>query len=158
ANGWVTHHNTDLWRATGPIDGAPYGMWPTGGAWLTLHLWDRYLYTRDRAYLTRIYPALRGSAAFFLDTLVEEPTHHWLVTSPSLSPENAHPFGASIAAGPAMDEEILRDLFDATRQASEVLGVDQDLRARWTSTRERLAPLQVGAAGQLQEWLEDWDL
>ena len=91
AGGWVAHHNTDLWRATGPIDGPQYGMWPTGGAWLTLPLWDRYEYTGDRAYLQRIYPLLKGAAQFFLDTLVEEPTHHWLVTSPSLSPENAAP-------------------------------------------------------------------
>ena len=80
AGGWVAHHNTDLWRATGPIDGPQYGMWPTGGAWLTLPLWDRYEYSGDRAYLQRIYPLLKGAAQFFLDTLVEEPTHHWLVT------------------------------------------------------------------------------
>ena len=111
AGGWVAHHNTDLWRATGPIDGPQYGMWPTGGAWLTLPLWDRYEYTGDRDYLKRIYPLLKGAAQFFLDTLVEEPTHHWLVTSPSLSPENPHPFGTSLVMGPTMDEEILRELF-----------------------------------------------
>ena len=104
AGGWVAHHNTDLWRATGPIDGPQYGMWPTGGAWLTLALWDRYEYTGDRGYLQRIYPLLKGAAQFFLDTLVEEPTHHWLVTSPSLSPENPHPFGTSLTIGPTMDE------------------------------------------------------
>jgi alpha-L-fucosidase 2 len=101
---------------------------------------------------------LKGAAQFFLDTLVEEPTHRWLVTSPSLSPENPHPFGTSLVAGPAMDQEILRELFTAVTRASEVLGVDRDLRARWTSTRAKLAPLQVGGAGQLQEWLEDWDM
>jgi alpha-L-fucosidase 2 len=158
AGGWVTHHNTDLWRATAPIDGPQWGMWPTGGAWLTLALWDRYEYTGERVYLQRIYPLLKGAAQFFLDTLVEEPTHRWLVTSPSLSPENPHPFGTSLVAGPAMDQEILRELFTAVTRASEVLGVDRDLRARWTSTRAKLAPLQVGGAGQLQEWLEDWDM
>jgi alpha-L-fucosidase 2 len=158
AGGWVVHHNTDLWRASAPIDGAPYGMWPTGGAWLALYLWDHYDYNRDKAYLAKVYPALKGASQFFLDTLVEEPKHHWLVTNPSLSPENAHPMGASIAPGPTMDMEILRDLFADTIQAGEILGVDADLRKKIADTRSRLAPLQIGHAGQLQEWLEDWDL
>ena len=97
-------------------------MWPTGGAWLTLALWDRYEYTGDRAYLQRIYPLLKGAAQFFLDTLVEEPTHRWLVTSPSLSPENPHPFGTSLAMGPTMDESILRELFGSAITAARVLG------------------------------------
>jgi alpha-L-fucosidase 2 len=158
ARGWVVHHNTDLWRASAPIDGAPYGMWPTGGAWLALHLWDHYDYNRDKAYLARVYPALKGASQFFLDTLVEEPKHHWLVTNPSLSPENEHPMGASIASGPTMDMEILRDLFADTIQAAETLGVDAELRKKIAGARVRFAPLQIGKAGQLQEWLEDWDL
>ena len=129
AGGWVAHHNTDLWRATGPIDGPQYGMWPTGGAWLTLALWDRYEYTGDRAYLQRIYPLLKGAAQFFLDTLVEEPTHRWLVTSPSLSPENPHPFGTSLTMGPTMDEAILRELFGNAIEAARTLGTDADLQA-----------------------------
>jgi alpha-L-fucosidase 2 len=157
AGGWVTHHNTDLWRATGPIDGPQYGMWPTGGAWLTLPLWDRYEYTGDQDYLERIYPLMKGAAQFFLDTLVEEPSHHWLVTSPSLSPENPHPFGTSLAAGPAMDGQILRELFGNAIKASGVLGVDDGLRDKWRATRARLAPPRIGSAGQLQEWLDDWD-
>jgi len=158
AGGWVAHHNTDLWRATAPIDGPQWGMWPTGGAWLTLPLWDRYEYTGDRAYLRTIYPILKGAAQFFLDTLVEEPSHHWLVTSPSLSPENAHPFGASIAMGPTIDQEILRELFANVTEAASVLGVDRDLRQTWTATRGRLGSLQIGSSGQLQEWLDDWDM
>ena len=156
--GWVAHHNTDLWRATGPIDGSQWGLWPTGGAWLTLPLWDRYDYSGDRDYLRRIYPLLKGAAQFFLDTLVEEPTHHWLVTSPSLSPENPHPFGTSLTAGPAMDEEILRELFGNAITAARTLGVDSDVQRKWSATRARLAPPQIGSAGQLQEWLEDWDM
>jgi alpha-L-fucosidase 2 len=124
ARGWVAHHNTDLWRATGPIDGPQWGMWPTGGAWLTLPLWDRYEYTGDRGYLQRIYPLLKGAAQFFLDTLVEEPTHGWLVTSPSLSPENAHPFGTSLTIGPTMDGQILRELFGNAIEAARTLDVD----------------------------------
>jgi alpha-L-fucosidase 2 len=158
AGGWVAHHNTDLWRATAPIDGPQWGLWPTGGAWLSAALWDRYEYTGDRAYLRTIYPLLKGSAQFFLDTLVEEPTHKWLVTSPSVSPENPHPFGTSVVMGPTMDQQILRDLFASATQAAHALGVDHDLQARWTATRARLAPMQVGSAGQLQEWLEDWDM
>jgi alpha-L-arabinofuranosidase len=158
AGGWVTHHNTDLWRATGPIDGPQWGMWPTGGAWLTLPLWDRYEYSGDRDYLRRIYPLLKGAAQFFLDTLVEEPTHHWLVTAPSLSPENAHPFGTSLTEGPTMDEEILRELFGNAINAARTLDSDADLQAKWTATRARLAPLQIGRAGQLHEWLDDWDM
>jgi alpha-L-fucosidase 2 len=158
AGGWVAHHNIDLWRATGPIDGPQYGMWPTGGAWLTLPLWDRYAYSGDRDYLKRIYPLLKGAARFFLDTLVEEPTRHWLVTSPSLSPENAHPFGTSLTEGPTMDGEILRELFGNAIEAARTLGIDVDLQQKWAETRVRLAPLQIGSAGQLQEWLDDWDM
>jgi len=158
AGGWVAHHNTDLWRATGPIDGPQYGMWPTGGAWLTLPLWNRYEFSGDRQYLQRIYPLIKGAAQFFLDTLVEEPAHHWLVTSPSLSPENPHPFGTSLAAGPTMDEEILRELFGNAIKAAQALGTDTALQGKWRATSARLAPPQVGSAGQLQEWLDDWDM
>jgi alpha-L-fucosidase 2 len=157
ARGWVAHHNTDLWRATAPIDGPQYGMWPMGGAWLLQNLWEHYQFTGDKKYLKEIYPAMKGSAQFFLDTLVEEPTHHRLVTSPSLSPENKHPGGASICAGPTMDLEILRDLFANCMQASEILGTDKNFRQQLAAARARLAPLQIGGAGQLQEWLEDWD-
>jgi len=132
-------------------------MWPLGGAWLCLHLWQHYLFNPDRAFLARAYPLMRGAAQFFLDTLVPEPRRGYLVTNPSLSPENQHPFGASVAAGPTMDAQILRDLFAACIRGAELLGVDPDLRVAWARTRARLPPNQIGAAGQLQEWLEDWD-
>jgi alpha-L-fucosidase 2 len=157
ARGWVAHHNTDLWRATGPIDFADSGMWPSGGAWLCDHLWDRYEFSGDRKFLQEAYPILRGAAQFFLDTLAEEPTHKWLVTNPSVSPENGHPYGSAVCAGPAMDEEILRDLFSHCIEASEVLGTDPDFRKQLEAARARLAPLQIGKQGQLQEWLGDWD-
>jgi alpha-L-fucosidase 2 len=158
ARGWMAHHNTDLWRATAPIDGPQWGMWPTGGAWLAQVLYERYEYNGDRAYLQTIYPLLKGAAEFFLDTLVEDPKRGWLVTSPSLSPENQHPFGTSLAPGPAMDQQILRDLFASATQAARDLDVDHDLQKQWTATRARLAPDQIGSAGQLQEWLQDWDM
>jgi alpha-L-fucosidase 2 len=157
AGGWVAHHNTDLWRATGPIDFADAGMWPSGGAWLCDHLWDHYEFSGDQKYLKEVYPVMRGAAQFFLDTLVEDPTNHWLVTNPSISPENSHPFGSAICAGPAMDEEILRDLFSNCIEASKILNTDPDFRKQLEQTRARLAPLQIGKQGQLQEWLGDWD-
>ena len=160
ARGWVAHHNTDLWRATAPVDGPNWGMWPMGGAWLLQNLWEHYLFTGDKNYLQKIYPAMKGSAQFFLDTLVEEPTHHWLVTCPSLSPENNNPLaeGTSITAGPTIDLEILRDLFDHCVRATEILDTDKDFAAEMVAARGRLAPLQIGGAGQLQEWLQDVDL
>ena len=159
ARGWVAHHNTDLWRATAPVDGPMWGMWPMGGAWLCNQLFDNCRFTGDRRQLEKIYPAMKGAAQFFLDTLVEDPTNHWLVTCPSLSPENVHPEGhTSICAGPTMDLEILRDLFDNCIRAGEILGRDKAFRQQLADTRTRLAPLQIGHAGQLQEWLKDWDL
>jgi alpha-L-fucosidase 2 len=158
APGWVTHHNTDLWRATGPIDAAFYGMWPAGGAWLSLHLWERYLFSGDRDFLARAYPLMRGAAEFFLATLAEDPKRGWLVTSPSMSPENAHHPGVSIAAGPTMDIQIIRDLFGACVDSARLLGIDADFSRRLASARDRLPPNQIGRQGQLQEWLEDWDL
>lgn len=157
--GWVTHHNTDLWRATGPIDGAMWGMWPTGGAWLCTHLWEHYLFSGDRDFLARAYPLMKGSAQFFVEALI--PVMHdgqeYLVTSPSNSPENSHRAGVTIVAGPAMDNQILRDLFSACIQSSEILGVDADFREKLIATRAKLPPDRIGAQGQLQEWMEDWD-
>ncbi len=158
AGGWVVHHNTDLWRATAPIDGPQWGLWPTGGAWLCVALFERFEHNGDRAYLQTIYPLLKGAAQFFLDTLVDDPAGKWLVTSPSVSPENPHPFGTSLVMGPTMDQQILRDLFASATKAARALGVDRDLQTRWAATRARLAPMRTGSAGQLQEWLEDWDM
>ena len=158
ARGWVCHHNTDGWRATAPIDGPTWGFWPTGGAWLCRSLWEHYLFSGDKKFLQQSYPVLKGAAQFFLDTLVEEPKHKWLVTCPSLSPENQHPGGVSVCAGPTMDMEIIRDLFSECIRTSEILGVDAGFRNQIATARARLAPYQIGKAGQLQEWLEDWDM
>jgi alpha-L-fucosidase 2 len=159
ARGWVLHHNTDLWRATGPVDGAQWGLWPTGGAWLCAQLWNHAAYEGyPESLVRRLYPALKGAAEFFLDTLVPLPGTDLLVTNPSLSPENVHPHGASICAGPAMDSQILRDLFAAAIAAGEQLGLDAELRAEIAATAARLPHDRIGKAGQLQEWLEDWDM
>jgi len=158
AGGWVLHHNTDLWRATGPIDGAQWGVWPTGGAWLCAQLWDHARFAGYPADLVaRLYPLLRGASQFFLDTLVELPGTDLLITAPSISPENVHPHGATICAGPAMDSQILRDLFDATADAAARLGRDTDFAADLSRVRGKLPADRIGASGHLQEWLEDWD-
>jgi len=157
ARGWVAHHNTDLWRATAPIDGAKYGVWPTGGAWLCKHVWDRYDYGRDRAYLARVYPLMKGSARFFLDTLVVDPKFGVLVTSPSISPENDHGHGSSLVAGPTMDQAIVRDLFANCLKAEAILGPDPGFAAELKAAMDKLAPYKIGKDGQLQEWQEDWD-
>lgn len=157
AGGWVCHHNTDLWRATAPIDGPNWGMWPTGGAWLCIHLWDHYDYNGDKEYLKSVYPLMKGAAQFFLETLVPEPTKNWLVTCPSISPENQHGAGVSVCAGPTMDAQIIRDLFSHCMEAAKILGQDADFSKQLAAARDRLPPSQIGKEGQLQEWLADWD-
>ncbi|WP_460523147.1 glycosyl hydrolase family 95 catalytic domain-containing protein [Flindersiella endophytica] len=156
ARGWVTHHNTDGWRGSSVVDGAFWGMWQTGGAWLASLVWDHYRYTGDLNFLRTNYPALKGAAQFFLDTLVTEPNLGTLVTNPSNSPELAHHPDASVCAGPTMDLQILRDLFDGCARASEVLGVDADFRGQVSAARQRLAPMRIGSRGNIQEWLQDW--
>jgi alpha-L-fucosidase 2 len=158
ARGWVCHHNTDLWRQTAPIDGPLWGFWPTGGAWLCAHLWNHYEFTGDREFLARAYPVMKGAAQFFIDALVEEPKHKWLVTCPSISPENRHPGGVAVCAGPTMDMQILRDLFLQCINTAQTLGVDREFSTKPADIRARLAPMQIGKAGQLQEWMDDWDL
>lgn len=158
AAGWVLHHNTDLWRATTPVDGPQWGLWPMGGAWLCAQLWDHCTFSEDPALIERIYPLMKGAAEFLCDHLVEAPDTGFLVTCPSLSPENQHPFGSSLCAGPAMDNQIIRDLFGGVIEAAERLGRDEAFRDRLAVMVERLAPDRIGRGGQLQEWAEDWDL
>lgn len=157
ARGWVAHHNVDLWRATAPIDGAKYGLWPTGGAWLCTHLWEHWDYKRDKAFLASVYPLMAEASRFFLDTLQRDPKTGFLVTNPSLSPENNHGHGSSLAAGPTMDMAILRDLFGQTAEAARILGRDAKFVREVETARAALAPYRIGKQGQLQEWQEDWD-
>ncbi|HYG06712.1 MAG TPA: glycoside hydrolase family 95 protein [Stenotrophomonas sp.] len=158
APGWVVHNNTDLWRSAGPIDGAKWSLWPTGGAWLLQQLWDRWDYGRDRAYLEKVYPLFKGAAMFFVATLVRDPNTGAMVTNPSISPENQHPFGAALCAGPTMDAQILRDLFAQCIAMGKLLGMDADLGRQLAALREQLPPNRIGKAGQLQEWQQDWDM
>ena len=156
AGGWVAHHNTDGWRGSSVVDDARWGMWPTGGAWLATMIWDHYRFTGDRAFLEANYPAMKGAAQFFLETLVEEPNLGWLVTNPSNSPELLHHSDATVCAGPTMDNQILRDLFNGCASASEVLGIDADFRGQVRAARDRLAPMRIGSRGNIMEYLHDW--
>lgn len=160
ARGWVAHHNTDIWRFTGAIDGPP-GMWPGGGAWLSQHLWEKYAFSGDLDYLRSIYPALRDAALFYLDFLVAEPSHHWLVVNPSMSPENAPSSVRKdwkvLAAGTTLDNQLVFDLFDKTIRAAKLLGKDKSLVSQLQMAQKKLPPMQIGRFGQLQEWLADWD-
>jgi alpha-L-fucosidase 2 len=157
ARGWVAHHNTDLWRCTGPVDPAQYSIWPNGGAWLTTHLWQHYLYTGDRSYLAQVYPALKGAALFFYSAMVEHPTYGWMVTAPSLSPEHGPAKKSAIVAGSTMDNQIAFDALSNAIAAADVLGVDRELSDSLRQFVKRLPPMQVGRYNQLQEWLEDLD-
>ncbi|GAB3015910.1 glycoside hydrolase family 95 protein [Niabella terrae] len=157
ARGWAMHHNTDLWRITGPVDGGFYGMWPMGGAWLSQHLWQHYLYTGDRKFLAEVYPILKGVTLFYVDVLQTDPRHGWLVVSPSMSPENKYQSGVGITAGTTMDNQLVFDVFSNQLAASRILGRDPDLADTVAAMRQRLAPMQIGRFGQLQEWLQDWD-
>ncbi|WP_238480250.1 glycoside hydrolase family 95 protein [Mangrovibacterium lignilyticum] len=157
ARGWMMHHNTDIWRITGMIDGAFYGMWPMGGAWLSQHIWQHYLFTGDKKFLAVVYPVLKGIAVYYVDVLQEEPKHHWMVVSPSMSPENRHPGGTSMTAGTTMDNQLVFDVFSNLVEASSVLDTDQAFADTVQAMKARLAPMQIGQHTQLQEWLEDWD-
>lgn len=159
ARGWVVHHNTDIWRICGPIDGAYWGMWPMGGAWLSQHLFYKYEFNGDTDYLKSIYPVLKEASLFYLDFLVEEPEHKWLVVCPSVSPENSpsvHP-ESSIAAGTTMDNQLVFDLFTKTIETAEILNTDKELIVKIQDALKRLPPMQIGKWGQLQEWMYDWD-
>ena len=172
ARGWVHHQNTDLWRVTAPMDGTYWGTFTTGGAWLCTHLWEHYLFTGDRQFLEAVYPVMKGSVEFFLDFLVEDPKRGWLVTNPSTSPENypdrpgEETFfdevcawvsqGTMICAGSTIDMQILNDLFGYVAAAADVLGTDREFAKKVLDARRRLAPMQIGKNGDVQEWLEDW--
>lgn len=158
ARGWVLHHNTDIWRINGPIDGATWGMWPMGGGWLSQHLFEKYAFSGDKEFLKSVYPAIKEAAMFFLDFLVEEPVNHWLVVCPSTSPEN-NPQGrpSTLAAGVTMDNQLVFDIFTKTMEAAQILNTDQELVVTLSKTLKRMPPMQIGRWSQLLEWMEDLD-
>ena len=161
-NGWVCHVYTNAWGFTAAGVGMPWGPFVTGGVWAASHLWEHYLFTQERTFLEKeAYPVLRSAAEFFLDYLVEDPKHHWLVTGPSISPENTFlsPDGhhCFVSMGPTCDRELIYGLFSWCIQASTDLNTDAEFRSRLTAARSKLPPFQIGKHGQLQEWLEDFD-
>lgn len=162
ADGWVCHVYTNAWGFTAPGVGLPWGPFVTGGVWIAYHLWEHYLFTRDREFLrNRAYPVLKSAAQFFLDYMVHDPDHGWLVTGPSISPENQFlsPDGkrCSVSMGPTCDRELVFALFTSCIEASKTLDVDSAFRENLEAAREELPPLQIGKHGQLQEWLHDFD-
>ena len=163
--GWMAHHNTDIWRIAGPVDGTPWGMFPTGGAWLTTHIWQHYLYTGDKKFLAEYYPVLKGAAQFLLDYMQVYPSNGevkqaagWLVTVPTVSPEHG-PMGkgTNVTAGSTMDNQIAFDVLSQTLQAAKVLGNDDVFAEDLKFNLENIAPMQIGRHGQLQEWMIDGD-
>ena len=157
ADGWVLHHNTDIWRVTGAIDKATSGNWPMGEAWMCQHLWEHYLYTCDKSFLEEYYPIMEGAARFLNQIMVREPKYNYWVVCPSVSPENSHPYNATNAGGVTMDNELIRDLFTHVIEAGKILGKTSSLTDSLKEKLAGLAPLKIGRWGQLQEWLEDWD-
>lgn len=161
-DGWVLHHNTDIWATSNPVSGSPsWANWPMGGAWLCRHLWEHYLYTGDRQFLERVaYPLMRDAARFCEGWLIDDGKGH-LVTSPATSPENVFVtpdgFKGTVSAGTTMDMAIIRDLFTNTIEAAKILGVDEDQRGMWKGKKQRLLPYQIGKRGNLQEWYKDWE-
>ena len=159
ARGWVAHHNTDIWRITGAIDGANWGAFNGSGGWTSQHLWEHYLYSGDKNFLASIYPVLKGASTFYVDYLVEHPKYHWLVVNPDESPENTSPAhqGSALDAGVTMTNQIIFELFSTTIKAAEILKKDSTFADTLKQMRKRLPPMQIGQHGQLQEWLDDID-
>lgn len=161
SQGWVLHHNFDIWMGTAPVDAARYGMWPVGGAWLCQHIWEHYLFTGDKEFLKEYYPVLKGSAQFLMDIMVEHPKYKWLVIPFSMSPEQG--FFTSpeteecfISPSTTMDIGIIRDLFPHCIEASKILNVDKEFGEELETALKNIPPYQIGKDGWLQVWLEDW--
>ena len=156
--GWMAHHNTDIWRIAGPVDAADWGMYPNGGAWLATHLWEHFLFTRDKEFLKEWYPVIKGAADFYLDYMQVDPNNGYLVVVPSVSPEHGGVGKANpLTAGCTMDTQIVVDIMTAARTAAAELGIDEEYRKTLAETMAKLPPMKVGQYGQLQEWIEDMD-
>ncbi|HEY0740463.1 MAG TPA: glycoside hydrolase family 95 protein [Chryseosolibacter sp.] len=159
ARGWVAHHNTDIWRATGAVDGPLWGCWNASAGWMSQHLWERYLYSGDKKYLQSVYPIFKGASLFYVDFLVKHPKYQWLVVNPGMSPENAPKAHEETAldAGTTMDNQIVFDIFSTTIRAAEILNNDKSFADTLRTMRNQLPPMHIGQHGQLQEWLDDID-
>jgi alpha-L-fucosidase 2 len=160
--GWVTHHNVSIWRNTDPKDrDSRFSFWPMAGGWLCRHLWEHYQFSQDRYFLReRAYPLMKGAAEFLNGWLRQNERGYW-VTPIATSPENAYRLSngqrCSVSMGSTMDISIVRDLFESTIEAAEILDLDAEFRAELRQKLDGLAPFRIGRHGQLQEWYEDWD-
>ena len=168
ARGWTLHHNTDIWRTTGPVDNGSVGVWPTCNAWFCSHLWEKYLFSGDKAYLAEVYPVLKGCAQFYQDFLVKDPNTGYMVVCPSNSPEN-HPgkdsyvddngknMNCALFGGVAMDNQMVYDVLKNTAEAARILDTDAEFASQLDELKAKLTPYKIGKYGQIQEWQEDWD-
>ena len=157
-DGWMAHHNTDIWRIAGPVDASDWGMYPNGGAWLATHLWEHYLFTQDKAFLKEWYPVIKGAADFYLDYMQVHPEFGYLVVVPSVSPEHGGVGKDNpLTAGCTMDNQIVTDIMTAAKTAAAELGIDAEYQQTLADAMAKLPPMQVGQYGQLQEWIEDMD-
>lgn len=159
--GWSLHHNTDIWRSTGAVDGPEWGIWPTCNAWFCQHLYDRYLFNMDKDYLREIYPLMKDACKFYIDFLVRDPNSNYLAVAPSYSPENTPQIpgrkGFRIVAGASMDSQMVRDLFCNTIEAAKLMKEDKLFVDTLINIESELPPIKIGKWGQVQEWLEDYD-
>lgn len=160
ANGWVAHVITNPWFYTSPGEGVEWGSTLTGGAWLCEQIWEHYLYTHDIKFLKEYFPVLKSAGLFLQSVLIKETKHGWLVTAPSNSPENSYimpdGFTGQTCMGPTMDMQICRFIFSASAKAAEILNRDKEWQKEVKTIIPQLAPDQVGAKGDLNEWLDDW--
>lgn len=160
SEGWVLHHNTDLWRGTAPVDAARYGIWPMGGVWLCLHLWEHYAFGGDEKFLRDNYPVMKGAAQFLLGMMVEDTKHHWLATPVSMSPEHRYQDNngnlVSVSPGPTIDIALIRELFSHCIEAGKILNIDDGFSTKLSDALKKLPPYRINSRGGLQEWIEDW--
>jgi alpha-L-fucosidase 2 len=161
ADGWVLHHNTDIWLGTAPVDSAKWGYWPMGGAWLCQHIWEHYLFTGDKEFLKEYYPVMKGSAQFLLDIMDYEPKHNWLVVPFSMSPEQGYFIDDSrvemyLSPSVTINEAIIRDLFPNCIEAQKILNTDQEFGVKLAAALKEIPPYKIGKDGFLNVWIEDW--
>lgn len=160
--GWTAHTVANVWGYTAPGQSVTWGMFPTAGAWLASHLWSHYTYTQDKEFLkNKAYPILKKSALFFLDYMVENPTNGYLMTGPSISPENSfkvdgHEYALSMA--PTCDRVLVYETLQSCIEASKILDTDAEFRQLMEEALSKLPPLKIGKDGTIQEWFDDYDL
>lgn len=152
AEGWIAHHNIDIWRGAAPVNASHHGIWLGGGAWLSSHIWEHYRYTLDEDFLEEYFPILQQSALFYAQVLYKDSTTGYLISSPSNSPEIG-----GLVAGPTMDHQLIRSLFRNVIEAANILGIEADFAQRLSALIPQIAPNQIGKHGQLQEWMVDKD-